>query len=182
MQTKSSGSQPPAAVIDDDTTYESIIMKITLSTLLVGALLAISPLVMAADAADPAIGTWKLNTAKSTGANVPKSETRTYAAAPDGAIALTWKRVGADGKEMNVQTTVKYDGKDYPITGSPSFDSLSAQRVAANTVESTQKLAGKPVGKSTRTISKDGKTLTLVSRLKDAKGEMTTSTLVYDRQ
>jgi hypothetical protein len=102
--------------------------------------------------------------------------------AHSGGITLTWKRVGADGKEMNVQTTVKYDGKDYPITGSPTFDSLSARRVAANTVESTQKLAGKPVGNSTRTISKDGKTLTLVSRLKDAKGGMTSSTLVYDRQ
>jgi hypothetical protein len=182
MQTKASDSQPRAAVIDGNPTLESTIMKITLSTLLVGALLTISPLVMAADAVDPAIGTWKLNTAKSTGANIPKSETRTYAAAPGGGIALTWKRVGADGKEMNVQTTVKYDGKDYPITGSPTFDSLSARRVAANTVESTQKLAGKPVGNSTRTISKDGKTLTLVSRLKDAKGGMTSSTLVYDRQ
>jgi hypothetical protein len=75
-----------------------------------------------------------------------------------------------------------YDGKDYPITGSPDFDALSARRVDPNTVESTQKRMGKAVGTTTRTVSKDGKTLTLVSKLTNAKGEVVNTTLVYDRQ
>ena len=157
-------------------------MKPLLGTLTLGALLAISSPVIGADAPDPVIGTWKLNSAKSTGTTLPKSETRTYAASAAGGIVLTWKRVGIDGKESSVETTYKYDGKDYPVTGSPDFDALSVRRVDANTVDSTQKRMGKAVGTSTRTVSKDGKTLTLVSKLTNAKGEVVNTTLVYDRQ
>ena len=156
-------------------------MKPVLGTLALAALLAIASAVIAADAPDPVIGTWKLNTAKSTGATLPRSETRTYAASAGG-IALTWKRVGADGKETSVETTFKYDGKDYPVTGSPDFDALSVKRVDANTVDSTQKRMGKAVGTTKRTVSKDGKTLTLVSKLTNANGEVVNTTLVYDRQ
>jgi hypothetical protein len=157
-------------------------MKPVPGTLALGALLAICAAVIAADAPDPVIGTSKLNTAKSTGTTLPKSETRTYAASATGGLVLTWKRVGADGKESSVETTYKYDGKDYPITGSPDFDALSVRRVDANTVDSTQKRMGKAVGTTTRTVSKDGKTLTLVSKLTNAKGEVVNTTLVYDRQ
>ena len=157
-------------------------MKPLLGTLTLGALLAISSAVIGADAPDPVIGTWKLNSAKSTGITLPKSETRTYAASAAGGIVLTWKRVGTDGKESSVETTYKYDGKDYPVTGSPDFDALSAKRVDANTIHSTQKRTGKAVGTTTRTVSKDGKTLTLVGKLTNTKGEVVNTTLVYDRQ
>jgi len=157
-------------------------MKSILGTLALGALLAL-PLaaIAASDAADPVIGTWKLNVEKSKNDNMPKSETRTYAAA-DGGVKLSWKRVGADGKHTAVDTTYKYDGKDYPVTGSPDFDSLSVKRVGSHTAEGTQKLNGKVAGTTKRTVSKDGKTLTLVSKSTNAKGEETTSTMVYDRQ
>lgn len=157
-------------------------MKTLIGTLALGALLALSSVAIAADASDSVVGTWQLNTAKSTGnAPMPKSETRMYTAAPGG-VALTWKRVGADGKDSTVKTTFKYDGKDYPVTGSPDFDALNAKRVDANTVESTQKRMGKSVGTTKRTVSADGKTLTLDSKLKTAKGDDVTTTYVYDRQ
>ena len=157
-------------------------MKTLLSTLALSALLALSSVVIAADAPDSVIGTWKLDTAKSTGNTpMPKSETRTYAASPGG-VALTWKRVSADGKESTVKTTFKYDGKDYPVTGSPDFDALNAKRVDANTIESTQKRMGKDIGTTKRTVSADGKTLTLDSKLTTAKGDAVNTTYVYDRQ
>jgi hypothetical protein len=157
-----------------------------LGTLILGTLLAVSWAAgSAADTPDPAIGSWKLNVAKSQargGVALPRSETRTYSATADGAIAIDWKRVTADGKELTLHTTVKYDGKDYPVTGSPDFDALSARRVDANTVESTQKRMGKAVSTTRRTVSKDGKTLTLAGKGTNAKGEATDATLVYDRQ
>lgn len=157
-------------------------MKTLLGTLALGALLAISSVVIAADTPDPVIGTWTLNIAKST-ANIamPKSETRTYAASGDG-IALTWERVGADGKTSSVKTTFKYDGKDYPVTGSTDFDALNAKRIDASTIESTQKRMGKDVGTTRRSVSADGKALTLVSKLTTAKGQEVSTTMVYDRQ
>lgn len=157
-------------------------MKTLLGTLVFGALLALCSFAIAADTPDSVIGTWKLNTEKSTGnVPMPKSETRTYAASPGG-VALNWTRTGADGKESSVKTTFKYDGKDYPVKGSSDFDALSAKRIDANTIESKQKLKGKNVGSTTRTVSTDGKTLTLVSKLTTEKGAEANTTMVYDRQ
>ena len=92
------------------------------------------------------------------------------------------KCVGADGKESTVKTTFKYDGKDYPVTGSPDFDAISAKRVDANTIESTQKRSGKDVGTTKRTVSADGKVLTVDSKLTTAKGDQANTTMIYDRQ
>jgi hypothetical protein len=156
-------------------------MRSALRTFFIGTLLTVSSAALAAPAAsDPVIGTWTLNVAKSTGA-VPKTDTRTYAAA-DGGIKLTMKRVSAEGKEISAQTNYKYDGKDYPFKGSSEYDTVSAKRIAPRTVEITQKLGGKVVGMTTRTVSPDGKTLTLATRSKNAKGEVVSSTLVFDRK
>jgi len=79
-------------------------MKAILKTAFIAVLLgAGSAAVVAAPAADPVIGTWQLNVAKSkfSPGPAPKSETRTYAATDQG-TAMTWKRVGADGKEIVV--------------------------------------------------------------------------------
>ena len=149
--------------------------------LLLAALLAIAGPLLAADLLDPAIGTWKLNVAKSAGTNLPKSEIRTFATSGD-MVVLTFKRVGMDGRETTVQTSYRLDGKDYPISGSRDYDALNAHRVAVNTVHSTQKLAGKIVGTSTRTVSADGKTMTLTGRRTNAQGQVITTTLIYDRQ
>ncbi|HYL69744.1 MAG TPA: hypothetical protein VEY89_00395 [Candidatus Dormibacteraeota bacterium] len=143
--------------------------------------LAAAAVLHAADLLDPAIGTWRLNVARSAGNNLPQSEIRTFATSGD-MVVLTFKRVGTDGKEMSVQTRYRLDGKDYPITGSRDYDTLNARRIAANTVQSTQKLAGKTVGTSTRSVSADGKTMTLTGRRTNAQGEVITTTLIYDRQ
>jgi len=156
-------------------------MRPVLSTLVVGVLLTTSSAAFAAPGApDPVIGSWTLNVARSTGA-VPKSDTRTYTAA-DGGIKLTVKRVSAEGKEISAQTSYKYDGKDYPSTGSSDYDTVSARRIAPHIVEITQKLRGKVVAMTTRTVSRDGKTLTLATRSTNAKGEVVSSTLVFERK
>ena len=133
-------------------------------------------------AADPVIGTWQLNVAKSkfSPGPAPKSDVRTYTAGADG-TTMTWKSVGANGKEMNVTSTFKTDGKDYPATGTPNFDALSLKQVDANTVHSVQKKGGKVIGESTRSVSKDGKELTLESKGMGADGVAYDNVLVYDR-
>jgi hypothetical protein len=155
-------------------------MKTIIKAFFVASLLAFASV---ASAADPVIGTWQLNLAKSkfSPGPAPKSETRTHAAGADGTM-LTWKSVGADGKETSVSSTFKTDGKDYPVTGSPNFDTLSLKQVDSNTVHSTQKKGGKVIGETTRSVSKDGKTLTLSSKGTGADGVAYDNTLVYDKK
>jgi hypothetical protein len=156
-------------------------MKTSFATLLVGVLLTVSSIAFAAGASDPVLGSWTLNVARSTGGALPRSDTRTYAPVDNG-VKFSMKRVTSEGKEVTAETTYKYDGKDYPLTGSPDYDTVSARRIAANTVEITQKKSGKVVGTATRNVSKDGKTLTLAMRSTNAKGEVVSSTLVFDRK
>lgn len=159
-------------------------MKSLYRPMALGVLLAISYAVIAADTADPVIGSWKLNAAKSqvrAGPALGRSDTRTYTTS-DGGVTLTRKQVTAEGKEITATSTSNYDGKDYSIKGSPDFDTGNAKRVDANTVETTLKRNGKVVGQSKRTVSKDGKTLTVVTKGTNANGDPVDVTLVYDRQ
>ena len=132
----------------------------------------------AAGTPDPVIGSWELNIAKSkfTTGPVLKSQSRTYSQSGD-SIAVVIKSVGSDGKEMTMQTTYKLDGKDYPVTGAPGWDTISGKQVDSNTAEFTVKKGGKVIGKISRTVSKDGKTLTSRQNTTTAKGE-----LVLDRK
>jgi hypothetical protein len=90
--------------------------------------------------------------------------------------------VGADGKETTGKTTYHVDGKDYPVTGSADYDSLSGKQIDRNTAEFTLSKAGKVVGTTRRTVSKDGKTLTATSKMTNDKGEKTENRMVFDKQ
>lgn len=155
-------------------------MKSLLQTVGLAAMLAFTSVAVAAD---PVVGTWQLNLAKSkfSPGPAPKSDTRTYAEGADG-TTMTWKSVSADGKEIHVKSTFKTDGKDYPITGTPNFDTLTLKQVDSHTVHSTQKKAGKVVGETTRTVSKDGKELKLASKGTGADGVGYDNVMVYDRK
>lgn len=162
-------------------------MKTFLRTVLIGALLALGGAAAAssasAAAADAVIGTWTLNLEKSkfSPGPAPKSQTRTYAQSAKG-TSLTVNGVAADGSTVSQQSTFDYDGKDYPITGSPDYDTLALRRVSGSRAKSTMKRDGKVVGTTTRTISAHGKVLTLSSKFKDAKGVAQDNVAVFDKQ
>jgi len=156
-------------------------MQTTFKTLLVGAILAIGT--GTAIAADAVVGTWKLNLAKSTFSPgpAPKSQTRTYVESPQG-MMVTVKTTAADGKESTTTLTLKDDGKPYPMSGNPDVDAVSAKRVDALTLNSTQTKAGVTVGTAVRTVSKDGKTLTFAQKGTHANGAKFDDVSVYDKQ
>ena len=153
--------------------------------LAIGAVLALGFPAMSlwAQAADPASGTWELNLAKSTFSPgpPPKSLTRTFEVS--GAdVKYTLKGIDAEGKPTLVQFTAKYDGKDYPVAGSPDFDTISLKQVDPATSVATLKKGGKLVQTTTRVVSKDGKTLTLTVKGKNAKGQAVNNVMVFDKQ
>ena len=150
-----------------------IVAIAALSTLFVGA---------NAFAADAVVGTWKLDVAKSTfSGTAPKSGTRVYAETADGTV-LDQKTVGADGKENSMHTAIKYDGKDYPVTGNPDAESVSAKVIDAHTTHFTMKRGGKVVGTVHRVVSADGKTLTVNNKGTHPDGKPYDDTLVFDKQ
>src|SRR5215204_1567604 len=94
-----------------------------------------------AQAPDPIIGVWKVNTAKSTydPGPAPKSNTTKYEMVGD-KVKVTVDSVQADGTTRHYESTNAYDGKDYPITGnSPYGDTVARTRIDARTVQSVTK-------------------------------------------
>jgi len=136
-----------------------------------------------APGADPVLGTWQLNAAVSKFKSGPalKAQTRTYAQSGD-EITVTIKSAGADGKEGVTQATYRLDGKDYPVTGNPDYDGLSGKQLNSHAASFQLKRAGKVVGKTTRTVSHDGKKLTAATNLATQDGSHSVNVMVFDRQ
>jgi len=147
------------------------------------ALLAATFIGGVAMAADPVVGTWKLDVAKSKFSPGPalKSATRVYTESADG-VALDAKSVGAGGKEASMHTAYKADGKNYPVTGNSDADSLTAKSVNARTWDFTLTKAGKVVGTVHRVVSADGKTLTVKNKGTHNDGVAYDDSLVFTRQ
>ena len=153
-------------------------------------LVAITVLVFSGSAAlraqsSPLVGTWKLNVTKSKFDPGPgyKSLTRTVEAQGDG-VKYSFEGVAADGKPVAYGFSVKFDGKDNPITGSmPSgADTISAKRIDSNHYVATQKKGGKDIGTSKVAVSKDGKVTTVDATGTTASGAKSHDVQVYDKQ
>jgi hypothetical protein len=132
---------------------------------------------------DPVLGTWLLNVPKSTFVvgRPPKSQTVTFDSAATG-IRVTSETVNADGSVSHSTYTAAYDGKRYPISGTPSADSVSFARLDQRTVERFDTRGSTFVGSVTRIVSPDGKTLTVMSKPIGAQGRTVGNILVYDRK
>lgn len=159
-------------------------MNRRLSSMFLGALLMLSiGAGLSAAEPDPILGTWKLNVERSVFAGIPplKSQVRVYSGSAR-EFTLKMTTVSAEGKETTTQATYELDGKDYPSMGNLDFDSLAGVQIDANTAEFTLKRAGKPVGKIRRSVSNDGRTLTINYVLTNAAGVKTSALTVFDRQ
>jgi hypothetical protein len=155
-------------------TLTLLAITLTVSVLMLGA---------AAQAADNQVGTWKLDVAKSkySPGPPPKESTLNIEAQADG-LKFTIDSVDAEGKAIHTESSPKYDGKDYPMTGNPNADSISLKKINDHTIETQTKKDGKPLTTIRSVVSKDGKTRTSTYTGKNAKGQDVNNTTVSIRQ
>jgi hypothetical protein len=152
--------------------------RTTLTTLVV--LLAATA---ATFAANPLMGTWKLNEGKSKFApGATKNTTVTYTPAKGDMIKCTVDGVDKDGKPVHWTWVGKFDGKGYQIKGSPSFDMLTYKPVKDRTNKTTATKAGKVVMRGMITVAKDGNSRVVTLTGTDANGQKFTDMTYYDKQ
>ena len=133
-------------------------------------------------AADPQLGTWKLNEAKSKlAAGSPKNHTVVYEASGDN-VKVTVDGDDGTGKPVHNEWTGKFDGKDYPVTGDPTQDSRSYKKVNAHTLAMTVKKDSKVTTSGRIVVAADGKSRTVTTTRTDEAGKKSTSRAVYDKQ
>ena len=132
-------------------------------------------------AANPHMGTWKLNEAKSKLApGLGKNITVVYAEMKD-KMEVTVEGVDKDGKPTHSVWVGKADGKAYKSKGNLPWDAAVYKVVNDRTYEITTMKDGKVFGTGTSTISTDGKSRTLTINGTDANGKKFSAKVVYDK-
>ena len=132
-------------------------------------------------AANPHMGTWKLNEAKSK--LVPgmgKNTTVVYAAQGD-KIKVTVDGVDKGGKPTHSVWVGKFDGKAYPTKGNLSWTSASYKMVNERTNDITTMKDGKIAWSGRITVSADGKSRTVTVNGTGADGKKFSGKTVYDK-
>ena len=145
--------------------------------------IALGAFAILASAADVVSGTWELNTAKSkyTGTPMPKQLTVTYQPEGSGWV-YRGKGVTVAGDPIESNFTYVKDGEEIRATGFPLFDTITLKNGNAAKGSGVYKRGGKQVGTVTRTVSADGKTMTVSSKSTGPKGEKVTVLAVYDKK
>src|SRR6202162_3534449 len=133
-------------------------------------------------AANPHMGTWKLNEAKSKiPAGMGKNTTVTYAEQKD-KITVTVDGVGKDGKPTHSVWVGKFDGKAYPVKGNLPYDSVAYKVVNDRTNDITAMKDGKISWNGRITVSADGKSRTVTLNGTGADGKKFKGKAVYDKE
>ena len=133
-------------------------------------------------AANPHMGTWKLNEAKSKlGPGMGKNSTVVYSEMKD-KIKVTVDGVDKDGKPRHGAWVGKADGKAYKTKGNLLWDASAYKVVNDHTYEITTMKGGKVFTNGKSTVSADGKTRTVATEGTDDSGKKFKTKAVYDKE
>jgi multidrug efflux pump subunit AcrA (membrane-fusion protein) len=132
-------------------------------------------------AANPHMGTWKLNEAKSKLApGMGKNTTVTYTEQKD-KMKVTVDGVDKDGKPTHSVWVGQADGKAYKSKGNLPWDAAAYKVVNDRTYDLTAMQDGKVLWTGKSTVSADGKSRTVTFNGTDADGKKVKGKAVYDK-
>ena len=115
--------------------------------------------------ADPVIGVWQLDTARShySPGPAPLSEVRTYEFEHEG-IRATILTTDAQRQERMVEYVASYNDVVALVTGSDQTDAITMRKVNDTTARATLSYQGRVVGTAERVIAPDGQSMTITFR------------------
>ena len=132
--------------------------------------------------ADPFIGTWKLNLAKSTfsGQEPWKSSTQTVQPAAQGLMFME-DIVNANGRAARTVLSLIYDGQPHSVKDGDAV-SVIIRRIDSSTQEWTLFTNGQPGLSGRIAFSPDARTATWTIAGKNPQGQPISRTLLYEKQ
>jgi hypothetical protein len=137
-------------------------------------------------AADPWIGTWKLNPDKSKapGGKLPHPTSTNIIDIKDGKLHLISDQASTTGEKEHVEYTAGFDGKEYPVTSTPQGPQLytiTLKNIDARIREFVE-VIGTFTIKGRDILSEDGKTFSRILELKDKKGNDASVIQFFEKQ
>ena len=135
-------------------------------------------------AADPMMGTWKLNEAKSklTRGTVKNTKVVYDDRLIRDKVTVTTDGVDGDGKPVHAEWKGKFNGKDYEVSGDPNSDMRAYTKVNDQTLNMTAKKGGKVTATGRIAVAADGKSRVATVSGTTAKGKRFSNTVVYDKE
>ena len=158
-------------------------MRACRSALTLGMIVAAGLSVLSAQGADPRVGSWHLNVAKSKYSPGPGAQE------PDVEDRSGRQRGESDERDRQrhrrqdnvTEYTADYDGKPHPLKGSATADMVTLTRVDSHTTERVDTKGGKTTMTYHRVVSKDGKTMTVTTKGTNAQGQATSNVVVFEK-
>jgi hypothetical protein len=133
-------------------------------------------------AADPQMGTWKLNESKSKITPGTLKNTQVVYSSMFGQVKIRADGIDANAKPSHTEWSGKFDGKDYPVTGDPNSDARSYTKLNERTLTTTNKKNGKVTVTGQIVVSADGKSRTVTVSGTTPKRKKFKNVAVYDKQ
>lgn len=133
------------------------------------------------EAQDPFTGEWvyQLERSTSTGPNVERWIQRIEVTGDE--VRVREEVIVATGQRANVSLQAKFDGRDYPVTGSSLSDAIAYTRLGPREIVGTGKKNGGVTLRETITAEADGQTLTLAFAIFSGEREIMIGVAVFAR-
>lgn len=134
-------------------------------------------------AADPFVGTWKMNPTKTKYkvGTAPKEQTVTITEAGSDLNVIV-AGTAADGSKISVSYIVPSAGGAGKILVSSSYDGISGKRIGPNEREVSYMKGGKAVYTTHSKVSTDGNSLSVSSKGVNPFGQTVNANVAYDKQ
>lgn len=146
--------------------------------------IALLALLAASCQAQDALGTWKMNAAKSSfHGPPPKALTVRYEPQADAEI-WTFDQVRADGNSETTSQTLRFDGTEHScgdVGLEERPDTVVSRKPNARTAEVFYKKSGRVTRRVVRTVSADGRQMMLDIQVTPEKGPTVERRLVFER-
>jgi hypothetical protein len=131
---------------------------------------------VAAQAANPRIGKWKLKQ------EPPALNIMTYEPWGNGGMKVTVESTNRDGRKATWTYNTMFDGKDMPVSGDTRTETTAVKKIDDHTNEITNKRGGKVTQVIINVLSADGKRIDNTYKNYNESGEQTTTTTaVYEK-
>lgn len=134
-------------------------------------------------AADPFVGTWKMNPTKTKYkvGTAPKEQTVTITET-GGDLNVKVAGTATDGSKISVAYTIPAAGGMGSIVEPSSYDGISGKRIGPNEREMSYMKGGKTVYTAHSKVSTDGNSLSVASKGVNPLGQTVDGNVVYDKE
>jgi hypothetical protein len=125
-------------------------------------------------------GIWRLNRDRSDIPPVTKSQLLTIETDGDH-VAMREVLVNDKNEKLTIAVEGRFDGLDYPVSGTLFADTVSYRLLAPNVIEGIAKKGGTVVVKETAVLASDGLSVTVTYVSFDGQGKSFTNHGVFER-